>query len=140
VPRTRATPESEKIRVIRRGLAAMGRGEPQVFAALCAPAFEMHLVGIVGEPVHYRGPEGVHDFFRDMGESWSSFGFEIDEIRDLGDLVLVLGRQQGRGRASGVEVESPRGLVITFEHGAVSRVRYFMDPREALDAVRDATS
>ena len=59
--------------------------------AASAPAFEMHLIGVTGEPVHYTGASGIREWFRDVAHSWESFRFEATGFRDLGDRVLVLG-------------------------------------------------
>jgi ketosteroid isomerase-like protein len=49
--------------------------------------------------------------------------------------VLITGKQRGRGRASGVEVDSPRACVVSVRDGAVTELRYFTEPAEALKAV-----
>jgi ketosteroid isomerase-like protein len=125
----------ENVELVLRGVAAMNRGDPEAFSALCDARFEMHLVGPVGEPVRYVGADGVFEFFRDMGESWAEWGFEVDRARDLDGHVLITGRQRGRGRVSGVEVDSPRGCVVAVRDGAVTELRYFTEPADALRAV-----
>ena len=92
----------ENVEIVLRGVAAMNRGDPEAFNALCDARFEMHLVGAIGEPVSYVGADGVFQFFRDMGESWADWGFEVERARDLDQHVLITGRQRGRGRVSGV--------------------------------------
>jgi len=125
----------ENVEIVLRGVAALNRGDPESFKALCDARFEMRLVGALGEPVSYAGADGVFEFFRDMGETWADWGFEVDEARDLGEQVLITGRQRGRGRASGVEVDSPRACVVAVRDGAVSELRYFTEPAEALGAL-----
>jgi ketosteroid isomerase-like protein len=125
----------ENVEIVLRGVAAMNRGDAEAFGALCGPGFEMRLVGAVGEAVSYLGADGVFQFFRDMGESWGEWGFEVERARDLDQHVLITGRQRGRGRVSGVEVDSPRACVVTVSDGAVTGLRYFTDPGEALRAV-----
>jgi ketosteroid isomerase-like protein len=123
------------VEVVLRGVAALNRGDPEAFNALCAARFEMHLVGAVGEPVSYVGADGVFQFFRDMGESWAEWGFDVEEARDLDQHVLLIGRQRGRGRVSGVEVDSPRACVLALRDGAVTELRLFTEPAAALEAV-----
>jgi uncharacterized protein len=125
----------ENVELVLRGVAALNRGDPEAFSALCDARFEMHLVGALGEPVSYTGADGVVQFFRDMGESWGEWGFEVEQTRDLDEHVLITGRQRGRGRVSGVEVDSPRACVLAVRDGAVTELRYFMEPAEALKAV-----
>jgi ketosteroid isomerase-like protein len=125
----------ENVEIVLCGVAAMNRGDPEAFVALCDARFEMRLVGAVGEPVSYVGADGVFQFFRDMGESWAEWGFEVELARDLGQHVLITGRQRGRGRVSGVEIDSPRACVIAVRDGAVTELRYFIEPAEALKAL-----
>jgi hypothetical protein len=96
----------------------------------------MRLVGAVGEPVRYVGADGIFQFFRDMSESWADWGFEVEEARDVDEHVLIMGRQRGRGRVSGIEVDAPRACVVAFRNGAVTELRYFTEPADALRAVR----
>ncbi|HEX4563913.1 MAG TPA: nuclear transport factor 2 family protein [Solirubrobacteraceae bacterium] len=125
----------QNVEIVLRGVAAMNRVDPDAFNALCDARFEMRLVGVVGEPVRYVGADGVLQFFRDMSESWADWGFEVEEARDLDEHVLITGRQRGRGRVSGVEVDSPRACVVAVRNGAVTELRYFIDPADALKAV-----
>ena len=125
----------ENVEIVLRGVDAMNRGDAAAFGALCDARFEMRLVGVVGEPVSYVGADGVFQFFRDMGETWADWGFEVEQARDLGEHVLITGRQHGRGRMSGVEVDSPRACVVAVRDGAVSELRYFTEPAEALEAL-----
>ena len=124
----------ENVEIVLRGVAAMNRGDPEAFNALCDARFEMQLVGAVGEPVSYVGADGVFQFFRDMAEM-ADWGFEVERARDLDEDVLITGRQRGRGRMSGAEVDSPRACVIAVRDGAVTELRYFTEPAEALKAM-----
>ena len=78
---------------------------------------------------------------RRFWDDWHSvWNLKIDaaEIRDLGDLgdtVVVLGRMQARGEASGVNPEQPVAYVYEFEGGLARRVRAYLDPQLALEAV-----
>ncbi len=125
----------ENVEIVLRGVAALNRGDADAFNALCDARFEMRLVGAVGEPVSYAGPDGVRQFFRDMSESWADWGFEVDRTRDLGQHVLITGSQRGRGRVSGVEVDSPRACVLAVRDGLVTELRYFTEPDDAVRAL-----
>jgi ketosteroid isomerase-like protein len=125
----------KNIETVRAGVRALSAGDHDGFAAFCSADVSLLLAGALGQPVRYEGIAGVHEFFRDMGEVWDSFGFELEEVRDLDDRVLILGTQWGRGRASGARVESRRGGVVSFHDGAMTEFRYFLDPDDALGAV-----
>jgi ketosteroid isomerase-like protein len=83
----------------------------------------------------FRGREGLERYFSMLGESWDEFHTVVDEYRDLGDRVLMLGRFTGRGKGSGVMADAPSGAVFDFRDGKVSRVRLYLDHGEALRAV-----
>jgi ketosteroid isomerase-like protein len=73
----------ENVEIVLRGVAAMNRGDPEAFNALCDARFEMRLVGAVGEPVSYVGADGVFQFFRDMGERAGQTG----DLRSNGRVI-----------------------------------------------------
>ena len=109
-------------------------GDPEAMIAASHPSFEMQLVGVGGEPVHYAGEAGIREFFRDVALSWESFQFKATDVRDLGDRVLVLGDVRGCGRASGVEVDDRWAWIVEVNAGRAVRVRGFLDQGEALEA------
>jgi ketosteroid isomerase-like protein len=82
----------------------------------------------------FSGREGIERFYSLLSESWEDFHSVAQEHRDLGDRVLALGRNMGRGRGSGVPVDAPYGTVFDFLDGEVSRIRLFLDHAEALQA------
>lgn len=125
----------ENVEIVRRAVAAMSDGDADGVAALCSPDVVLSLQGALGEPVRYLGIAGIHEFFKDMGESWESFGFDLEEARDLGERVLIIGAQWGRGRASGAGVRARRAGVISLQEGVVSELRYFLELEGAFKLV-----
>jgi ketosteroid isomerase-like protein len=69
-----------------------------------------------------------------MRNHWEEVRVFTDELRDLGDRVLLLGRVQGRGRGSGLQVDSPLAVVFDFHGDKISRGRTYLDPGAALRA------
>jgi ketosteroid isomerase-like protein len=57
------------------------------------------------------------------------------ETRDLGDRMVAIGRVSARGKESEAEVESPHAIVVEFKNGRGLRIRAYLDPKEALEAV-----
>jgi ketosteroid isomerase-like protein len=109
-------------------------GDPEAMIAASHPDFEMHLVGVGGEPVHYAGASGIREFFSDVAQSWESFRFKATDLRDLGDRVLVLGHVRGRGRVSGIEVDDRWAWIVELRDGRAASLRGFLDQRAALEA------
>jgi hypothetical protein len=61
---------------------------------------------------------------------------EAHELRHVvGDRVVLLGSARWRGPASGIETETPVGLVIAGRDGRVIRPFDYLRHQEALEAV-----
>jgi uncharacterized protein len=129
---------AENVEVVRRALDAFSSGDADAFAALTTPDVEWTtgLGAIEGEVFH--GWEGVETYFARLRSAWDSFEFLATEYRDLGDIVLVLGRLEGRGRGGGVPVDSPVGAVWDLREGRIWRLRAYLDHDKALKAVAAA--
>ena len=124
------------VKIVRESFAEVTiPGDPEALIAASGPGFEMHLIGITGEPVHYAGASGIREWFCDVAQSWESFRFESTDFRDLGDRVLVLGDVSGRGRLSGVEVDDRWGWVVRFREGRAASLHGYLGERQALEAV-----
>ena len=121
------------VEVVRRAIDAFSRGDADGFADLTTPDFEWAtgLGAIEGEI--FRGHEGVRTYFARLSSAWDEFRFHADEFRDRGDVVLVLGRLEGRGRSGGVPVASPVGAVWDLRRGKIWRLRAYLDQAEAIE-------
>jgi len=126
----------ENVEIVRKALAyeydgVGGRAEAEAIFdpnVVMNPASE----GFDEEPSY--GPHAMRD---DM-ERWSSAFEELkvtfEEIIDAGDQVVVVAHHEGRGRVSGVEVDSRYYEVYTVREGKVSRIDEYADRSEALEA------
>jgi ketosteroid isomerase-like protein len=125
----------ENVDTVTRGIDAFNRREADLLAEVTTPDFAWFpaLPGTV-EDDGYRGREGMETYFGEIQDIWEELRLFIDELRDLDDGVLVVGRTEGRGRASGAPVSAPIGIVSDFRRGKVSRVRAYLDRGEALRA------
>ncbi len=83
----------------------------------------------------YRGHQGVQRGIRELEEAFSEIQAEQSEIRDLGERVVAIGQHRARGKESGAITESPLAWIVEFKSGKVIRVREYLDPKEALEAV-----
>jgi ketosteroid isomerase-like protein len=63
------------------------------------------------------------------GEAFGRLTAQIEEIRDLGDSVLVLGRFAVTGRATRIELNNEVGLILTFRDGKIASSRLIGRPR-----------
>jgi ketosteroid isomerase-like protein len=125
----------ENVEIVRSAFAVVTiPGDPESMIAASGPEFEMHLIGVSGEPVYYAGASGIREWFDDVAQTWASFRFEATDLHDLGDRVLVLGDVRARGRASGAEVENRWAWTVELRDGRAASLRGFHDQGEALEA------
>ena len=120
--------------VATEAIDAFNERNVEAFAAFTTPDFEWSPSMVAIEGQTYRGPEGIDTYFGNLKNAWEEFQVLRDEFRDLGDLVVMLGRLQGRGKGSGVPVDSSLGMVFDFRGGTISRIRGYLDHAEALRA------
>ncbi len=84
----------------------------------------------------YHGHEGVRTYWRNWLSAWSDLQFEIQDVVDGGDdVVLLIRNQRHWGRHTGLKMElAPFGMVFTFRGGMIVRCRNFPDQQSALEA------
>jgi ketosteroid isomerase-like protein len=83
---------------------------------------------------HYRGVEQVRQVILDrMGTL--EFNQQTEELIDVDDKVVVLVRWVGRGKASGAQGELSMAMVWTVREQAITRVEFYLDRAQALEAV-----
>ncbi len=71
-----------------------------------------------------------------MDEIWEEWQVEDRQVFDAdGDCVVAAFRLVGQGRHSGVPVERKLGITYQIREGKLWRMRSYLDPSEALEAV-----
>jgi ketosteroid isomerase-like protein len=125
----------QNVEIAKRGITAFNRRDVETLDEITTDDYEWFpaFAGIV-EGGSYRGRAGIETYFRAATDTWEEVRVVADEFRDLGQRVLMLGRVEGRGRGSGVEVDAPHAVVWDFRNGKISRTRGYFDPRDALRA------
>jgi ketosteroid isomerase-like protein len=120
------------IEIVRRGIDAFNRRDVEDMVGLAGPDTEVIRV-LESEPV--RGPSAFRRWLADNFETTSEQRVELQDIRLVGDDVVLLCWLSLTGRASGVALEGPVGIVVAFRDGAVRSLRLFGGHSEALNAV-----
>jgi ketosteroid isomerase-like protein len=125
------------LRVSQLGFEALNRGDFASSFMLYHPHVEFitppSFVALGFDPV-YRGREGRSEFQRGWTAEWGEMRFEPEEVLDLGDRVLFVGRVKGSGISSGAGFESDWAVLLTIPAGRVIREQPFFDRGEALEA------
>ena len=83
----------------------------------------------------YRGHEGLRELLRLTAEVFDEFRYEVDDMVDAGDSVVVLGRICARGVKSGATGTQHGALVFRMRDGLVVAYKSYFDRQEALAAV-----
>jgi ketosteroid isomerase-like protein len=121
--------------VARRTFEAIGRWDIDGLLDLYDPDVEfLPLTGTRVESGGYNGHAGVRDYFEEVSEVWEELLPHADDVRTVGDDVVVLGGCAVRGRGSGAMSDSPMAWIITVRNGKVMRHRGYRTRDEALEA------
>ena len=128
----------KNVEIVRRVAEAFNRSDVAAMVEEHDPDVEWHpamQTSLGGEATVYRGHEGLREMMRDFYEVFAEIHVDVSEIRDIGDRAVLIGRLRVRGKESGVETESPAAYVVDLANSKVIRVRTYLDPEEALEAV-----
>jgi len=82
----------------------------------------------------YLGIEGARQFIADWTSAWDDWELEVEDYIDAGDTVVVIVRQRGRSKSTGVLVEMRFGQVWTTRSGRGIRMQMYASQGEALEA------
>jgi ketosteroid isomerase-like protein len=89
------------------------------------------LPDVAGE---WHGTEGLKQATTEYLNVWDDYRFEVEEMIDLGDRVLVLERHTARGKLSGANISQDVGTLLTLRDGLIVRWEYYWERAEALEA------
>ena len=128
----------ENLETIQRAQEAWNAEELHAWLAEADPEVEWHTAieqALEGRGRTYRGHDGLREAWDEYGsETWGGLMNQIQEIRDLGESVLVLGHLDVSGRTTGIEFSQEFGQLVTFRGGKILRTHDFWDHDEALEA------
>ena len=128
----------ENVEAVRRGVQAWNADDLDAFLAELDPEVEWHPSiepALEGGKTAYRGLDGARKAWDDYrGGAWERLTMRIQEIRDLGESVLVLGQADLTARWTGLEFTEEVGSLMTFRGGKVLTSQDFLSHAEALEA------
>jgi ketosteroid isomerase-like protein len=125
---------TENAQIVRRLLEAFNDRDLDAMLAGIHSDAELQSLRAQLEGKAYRGHEGVRQMLADFDEDWTFVRMEATDFREAGDRVVMLGRLHARGRASGVDLDVPIGVVWTLRDGKVVGARTFSEQVDALQA------
>jgi ketosteroid isomerase-like protein len=125
----------ENVEVVRRGYAHF-QATGSLLEEIIAPGFVWDMSTFKGWPEQstYEGIEGARRFLADWTEPFEDWRLEVEQILDGGESVVVLLRQSGRSKLTGMTVEMSFGQLWAIRDGQQSRVAVYASHAETLDA------
>jgi ketosteroid isomerase-like protein len=123
----------ENVELVRRHLDAWLSGDNETALGYYDPEVEFD-ASVRPEGQVYRGHEGVAEAMRVWTGAWEDWSVEFEQMIDAGDKVLVIARESGRGKGSGVEVEQKAFAVFTVREGKIVHWKGFVNRSDALEA------
>lgn len=103
---------------------------------LTDPEVEWHsFIAELGEGGVYRGHDGVRRYVNDLNETLEVLRLHPDDALAVGQVVVLVGQLETRGRDSGVETTVASGYMAKFREGKVVQMRAFREPEAAFQAV-----
>jgi ketosteroid isomerase-like protein len=128
--------ESSNLELARVAYDAFSRKDYDTVLAMADPDVEYEFVGrSLTEGNVFHGPDAVRDLWNQLDEVFLEWESRPEELIDLGNRALVLVRERGTGRASGLEFDQKLGHLISFRDGRITRFQVFGSWRAALRAV-----
>ena len=123
----------ENIEVFRRQTDAWNRDDLDAYLTTVDPEAELYPGPTRVAGGVFRGHDGVKGWWVDVHDTFEVLTVAFDEVRDLGDTVLGLGRLRGRSK-SGVPIDTEYGAVTRFRDGLTVSARSFTSHEAALEA------
>jgi ketosteroid isomerase-like protein len=125
--------ERDPVAVVRAIFAAFESGEYGGIMAELHEECEFRNPEHAIEPGIRRGPVEFRRALENVNQILE-FTVEFEEMRRIGDTVVVGYRAIGKGRESGVPIDQRFGHVWKFEDGKVKSLEWFSSYHEALAA------
>jgi uncharacterized protein len=86
----------------------------------------------------YKGASAVIEgVFQANNNQWSGFAYQIEEILDAGNSVIVVGKYSGRDRVSGKSMSAAAAHIYDLHDGKIARFRMFADTKSIWNAMAD---
>jgi ketosteroid isomerase-like protein len=82
----------------------------------------------------YEGVAGAREFLRAWIDAWEDWELEVESWHEAGERVVVIVRQHGRAKATGMPLEMRFAQLFTVSDGKETRMEMYAEPDEAMRA------
>ena len=83
----------------------------------------------------YRGHSGLREWTTHWGSAWDSWEMEPAEYIEAGEKVVMLFTMGVRGKGSGLELKRQDAIIFSLANRSITRIDYYNDREQALEAV-----
>ena len=125
----------ENVEIVRAVYEAANRGEFDTANSYMHPEIEFHTYAQSPQAGVYRGKEAVLKYNVDLFEQFESIRFEVDELVDAGDRVVVVTTQHAVPKGGQQEMRAHVAEVWVVRDGLLAERRSYSTKPEALEAV-----
>jgi ketosteroid isomerase-like protein len=126
----------ENVEIVRAAMVAYMGDDEATVRELAAPDVVISSRPDQPDVREHHGYDGMLRASEEWLEAWDEHTFEAAHVWDVGDFVFVRTRESGRGRISGVRIETESTFVYTLSEHRIVRIQIFGSEEEALKAVR----
>jgi ketosteroid isomerase-like protein len=118
---------ADPVEAVRLGYEAFNEGDLNQAFALLGPDFEWVPPEDSLTAGTYRGPREVRAEVAAWTDPFKDFRWEIAEVIDAGEHIVVVGNMSGRGKVSGAPVSLEEVHVWTVRDGRPVRMQMYHD-------------
>jgi ketosteroid isomerase-like protein len=130
---------SDTEKLVREYVEACNAGHLDRVVGLLHRDMEMHEANSLPGAISSKGIAAVRHYLERFGTHWSSFRWELLELRVNGERALMSARLHLRGRESGIAVARDWFYVFTVRDGKLLRQEGYDDERAAQEAFSATT-
>lgn len=125
----------ENVELLYQTQDALNRRDRDAFLALHGPDVEIvpRMLSVEGGD-SYHGHDGLQTWWANLHDVFPDFSTKIDEVRDLGDVMLARMRLRGQGLGSKAGTEETAWYVVKARNKKVIWWGFFLSEAEALEA------
>jgi len=123
----------ENVEIVRAAFDALNGADTDAVLKDAAPDFELDWSRAMGPQRGVFGRDEALGLLREFDEPWESVRREADEFIEAGEQVVTPFTSHHRGR-DGIEVQARGTLAWAIHNGAITRVTYYQERQEAVEA------
>ena len=123
----------ENVEIVRRMYHAYHRGDSNTALAHFAPEVVTDFSRRLGGRIT-RGRDELVAMLSEWRGTFEDYREEINEILEVGHRVCAVATQHGRGKGSGVDVETTYAVLYEIQDGQITALTAYPTRAEALEA------